>query len=179
MIQSDRQSAIFIFPVSFFTIYTWIHSTRWTHNARQDLSRMSIFRRITTKCLDNVIMFNGPYLGSLGLWSSQTNIYKSTSIKKSNDVYTELSVVSITPTTIRSSAMRCHSLSTWGFEDTAGVSSILSSKASSFDSSASSQSHRAMRPSWKRKCKDCNQRWQACDSIDSKNSSCQTIQFAH
>lgn len=43
--------------------------------------------------------------------------------------------------------MRCHSLSTWGFEDTAGMSSILSSEASSFDSS-SSQSHRAIRPSW-------------------------------
>lgn len=66
--------------------------------------------------------------------------------KNNNHVYTELSIISITPTTIRSSAMRCHSLSIWGFEDTAGMSCVLSSEASSFDSS--SESHRALRPSW-------------------------------
>lgn len=42
--------------------------------------------------------------------------------------------------------MRCHSLSTRGFEDTTGTTAVLSFVAFSFDSS--SQSHRAVRPSW-------------------------------
>lgn len=112
----------------------------------------------------------------LGGWRLGPHIEKyiqSTSIKKTNHAYTELSVVSITPTTIRSSVMRCHSLSTWGFEDTDGMSCVLSSAASSFDSS--SQSHRATRPSWTESAKDYNQQRQVCDSIDSNSSLCQTF----
>lgn len=98
---------------------------------------------------------------------------QSTSIKEQNSVYTALSLVSITPTTNRSSAMRRHSLWTWGFKDTTGMSCVLSSEASSFDSS--SESHRATRPSWTESEKECNQQWHVCDSTDSNSNLCQTF----
>lgn len=63
-----------------------------------------------------------------------------------NPVYTELSAVSITPTTIRSSTTRSHSLSTRGSEDTAGTAAVSPSNAFPFDSSP--WSHRAKSPSW-------------------------------
>lgn len=108
--------------------------------------------KISIKCTDDVT-FSRPCLGRLMLQCTDKEKKKQTLQSTINDkrkkklqLYTELSVVSITPTTIRSSVMRRHSLSTWGFEDTAGMSCVLLSEASSFDSS--SQSHRVIRPSW-------------------------------